>query len=92
MKTSKQIIQIGSLITSYHKGWHIVTDITTRQNNITIVEYQLVVDQKHKIHHNGKIRACDATYCKAVSNEKLKKEFEEKIELLKRAYDFLMEY
>lgn len=92
MKNSKQILYVGSLITAFHKGWHIIIDITPRKGYTDLIEYQLVVDTNYQIHSNGKIHSCAAECCKAVTNTELKRELQEKMDLMKKAYAFLMEY
>ncbi len=97
-KSTAEKIKIGDLITALDKGWYIVTKISPRSIYTTdLIQYRLAVDSDFNIYKNAKkdgssiLKKCDASYCKIVSKEELKKERQHKMDLLSKAYDFLLD-
>ena len=63
------MIEVGTLITAYHKGFHRVVKIIPEfQDRPTQIEYRQVYNDEGKpIKGKGQVRSCAIDYCKPVT-------------------------
>jgi hypothetical protein len=62
-------IQVGSIITAYRPGYHIVTSIEDRGKKSTpLIHYRTLLNSKGKKSKNTSER-CDASYCRLASEQ-----------------------
>lgn len=83
-------LEIGDLVTSYYKGYHIITKIIPRKDENYLVEHVTVLDFKFQVKKSRKRHICDAGYCKVITKEQLEKEREKQIDFWSKGYDFLI--
>jgi len=63
-------VSVGDLITTYHKGYHVVTEVELRWNdnqtpNTSLIHYYRIMGEGGK--KSGKRKnACDASWCEVV--------------------------
>lgn len=80
----KDEIKVGDLITAYHKGYHIVTEVQERTKAIDrtdspLIHYNQIVDSTGKP-RKSKGLCCDAAFCRKVIFEDVVKQTKEAIQ------------
>ncbi len=62
-------IKIGSYITAYTKGFHIVTNLTRGGSSGTIVHYKRVLNTNGAPAKSKNEMSCDGSYCKLIDKK-----------------------
>lgn len=89
--------QVGDLITTYHKGYHIITKIERRfygndavrwgkilgEEYSPLVHYEMYADGNFKIAKKRKKNSCDMVYCQKVDVKFINKTKEELLNKIK---------
>lgn len=80
-------ITVGSLITAYHKGYHIVTSIDWRKDETPLFTYSRVDGPRRTT------GTCDASYCVRITREMIEamrlKEINAAVQKAQRLLDFV---
>lgn len=72
-------ISVGTLITAYHAGYHVVTGIEFRDHSPPIFTYNRVVSKDGVRVNSKRQESCDASYCRKITQETIKKIFREEV-------------
>jgi hypothetical protein len=70
-------IQIGDIITAYHKGYHKVTHLFDLNSytgkTIPQIQYRQILNSNFTTKGNGRSNSCAASFCKKVTKESITK-------------------
>lgn len=82
--------KIGDVITSYYKGYHVVTNIISRPAYTPLIEHRTILDSHFNPVKSNSIKTCDVAWCRILDRETIEKERVNQIEHFQAGYDILL--
>ena len=90
-KTYDSTLKIGQLITAYHSGFHILTEILFRDPEEPLFYYTKVLNE-NGTKSKRELNSSSSLWCNRVTEESSKALMKQQIKLAKEQYNNTMEY
>lgn len=84
--------RVGDLISAYHSGYHIVTEIEFRELYDPIIRYIRVVNKNGKAVKTKNVLGCDSSYCHIITKKFIDQLLNDELEIANSKHKLLSQF